>query len=379
MGSLLTILSHLCTALTVDLELRSRHCGEGNLSHIFPRPIAAQIQGATGSYQPRSLENARTALACYFLTSCIAAFQTVGENLAWSPYMEECLKMIQGLRNLPGDDLLVQMIKLQRITSKVTDLRIQLRDADCEQSTRLISPYMSALSTQLAETRKSFPPHLATDKVLEAMALHTEICINDLIFIRLRQTPLLADTSSMEALLTCLNAAKRAVDIMFNFKPTDYIYFPFFLWRQFRTVILTLIRLASLEDPAWDVNMVRRTVDITSILDRTAENLSNVQPTSDEGDDHENVVAKSLAWVNRMRTCLLAVYGQSTDAQTPTSGGNGSMGIPGVKTLLSGQAAWDVSLLNGGLGMDIFSSFEEDIFGEDISGWWPQLYSENGL
>lgn len=71
--------------------------------------------------------------------------------------------MIQGLRNLPGDDLLVQMIKLQRITSKVTDLRIQLRDADCEQSTRLISPYMSALSTQLAETRKSFPPHLATD------------------------------------------------------------------------------------------------------------------------------------------------------------------------------------------------------------------------
>ncbi|GKZ87807.1 hypothetical protein AnigIFM59636_005723 [Aspergillus niger] len=221
--------------------------------------------------------------------------------------MEECLKMIQGSRNFPGDDLLVQMIKLQRITSKVTDVRIQLRDADCEQSTRLISPYISALNSQLAETRKSFPPQVAAD------------------------------------------------------------------------IILTLIRLASLEDPAWDVNMVRRTVDITSILDRTAENLSNVQPTSDEGDDHENVVAKSLAWVKRMRSCLLAVYGQSTDAQTPTSEVNGSMGIPGVKTLLSGQAAWDVSLLNGGSGMDIFSSFEEDIFGEDISGWWPQLYSENGL
>ncbi|GFN14841.1 fungal specific transcription factor domain-containing protein [Aspergillus tubingensis] len=375
MGSLLTILSQLCTALTVDLQLRSRHCGEGNLIHMFPRPIASQIQGATGRFQPRSIVIARTALACYFLTSCVATFQTVGDSLAWSPYLEECLKMIQCSRGVRGDELLVQMIKLQRITSKVTDVRIQLRDTDSEQSTRLIHPYIFSLNTQLSETRKQLPPQLTTNKMLEAMSLHTEICINDLIFTRLGHCPLLDDINSMEVLLNCLNAAKRAVDIMFNFKPTEYTYFPFFLWRQFRTVILTLIRLASFEDPAWDVNMVRRTVDITSILDKTAENLSNVQTNVDDDiTDHENVVSKSLAWVNKMRSCLLAVYGQSTDAQAPTSEIQSSMGIPGVETLLPRQPSQEEAST-----IDIFSSLDNELFGDDVFEWWPPLYSGNGL
>ncbi|GKZ33518.1 hypothetical protein AbraIFM66950_003420 [Aspergillus brasiliensis] len=373
MGSLLTIFSHLCTALTVDLELQGRQPGSSNSDRIFPQPIAAHIQRATGSLRPRSIEIARTALACYFLTSCVATFQTVGESLAWSPYLDECLETLQGSSNYPGDDLLVQMVKLQRITSKVTNVRIQLRDTDSEQSTRLIPPYIPALSAQLGEARRSFPSHLTTNKMLEAMALHTEICINDLIFIRLRQTSLLTDTSSMEALLASLNAAKGAVDIMFNFNPTDYLYFPFFLWRQFRTVILTLIRLASLEDPAWDVNLVRRTVDITSILDQTAQNLSNVQMSGDGGvDELENVVAKSLAWVNRMRSCLLAVY-QSTDREAS----------PGLSSLMAavetpGQVDQGVSEFTGASGMDIFLSLDNDFFGEDTFGW-PQLYSEGGI
>ncbi|GLB03983.1 hypothetical protein AtubIFM57258_009699 [Aspergillus tubingensis] len=282
--------------------------------------------------------------------------------------------MLQGSKCVGGDELLVHMIKLQRITSKVTDVRMQLRDNDSEQSTRLIYPYIFALNAQLAETRGQLPPHLATNKMLEAMSLHTEICINDLIFTRLGNSSLLADTSSLEALINCLNAAKRAVDIMFNFEPTEYTYFPFFLWRQFRTVILTLIRLASFEDPAWDVNMVRRTVDITSILDKTAQNLSNVQTNVDDGiTNHENVVSKSLAWVKRMRSCLLAIYGQSTDAQAPTSEIQSSMGIPGVETLLPRQPSQEEAST-----IDIFSSLDNELFGDDVFGWWPPLYSENG-
>ncbi|RAK84050.1 hypothetical protein BO79DRAFT_240716 [Aspergillus costaricaensis CBS 115574] len=262
----------------------------------------------------------------------VATFQTVGESLAWSPYLEECLKMIQCSRGVRGDELLVQMIKLQRITSMVTDVRIQLRDTDSEQSTRLIHPYIFSLNTQLSETRKQLPLHLATN-------------------------------------------TKRAMDIMFNFKPTEYTYFPFFLWRQFRTVILTLIRLASFEDPAWDVNMIRRTVDIASILDRTAQNLSNVQTNVDDGiTDHENVVSKSLAWVKRMRSCLLAVYGQSTDAQAPTSEIQSSMGIPGVETLLPRQPSQEEAST-----IDIFSSLDNELFGDDVFEWWPPLYSGNGL
>lgn len=76
--------------------------------------------------------------------------------------------MLQGSKCVRGDELLVHMIKLQRITSKVTDVRMQLRDNDSEQSTRLIYPYIFALNAQLDETKGQLPPHLATNSTSTA-------------------------------------------------------------------------------------------------------------------------------------------------------------------------------------------------------------------
>jgi hypothetical protein len=76
MGSLLTVFSHLCTALTLDLELQSRRPGDGNINRVFSRSIATQIQGVAGNLQPTSIEHRRTALACYFLTSWWVFYQS---------------------------------------------------------------------------------------------------------------------------------------------------------------------------------------------------------------------------------------------------------------------------------------------------------------
>ncbi|KAL4892695.1 hypothetical protein BDV59DRAFT_179561, partial [Aspergillus ambiguus] len=179
----------------------------------------------------------------------------------------------------------------------------------------------------------------------------------------------------MEALITCLTAAKSSVDIMSNFELAEYANFPFFLWKQFRHAILTLARLACMEDPAWDVKLVRRTVDLPSLLEQITENLRILETsTGCKKNGPENVFSKSLAWVKAMRTWLESVYDQPWPSDQPatmvTSDGDPS---------LSEQAVCDMAQQLQAPGIEAFTSLDEDLFGGDFLGWWPHVLSEGGF
>lgn len=137
MGPLLTVLSHLCISLTLDLELQKRCPMDGNISHIFPRSMPSQFQGKVRIPGQRNIEHRRTALACYFLTSrfvlyfvsswiwtnrrstSASSFHSRVESLSWSPYLEECLKVLENSKEAPGDSLLVHFVKVQSIINLV--------------------------------------------------------------------------------------------------------------------------------------------------------------------------------------------------------------------------------------------------------------------
>lgn len=184
MGPLLTVFSHLCTALTLDLELQKHPPRDDNISHISPRCMPPYFHSKIRPPEPRNIEHRRTALACYFLTSrfaflsffsllvsfvitdksaSAATLHSRVESLSWSPYLEECLKVLEDAKESPGDDLLVYLIKFQRITSKATTVRVQTRDAETEESTRIIGPYVSSLNGQLAAVKSQMPAHLVTN------------------------------------------------------------------------------------------------------------------------------------------------------------------------------------------------------------------------
>ncbi|KAB8224401.1 hypothetical protein BDV33DRAFT_5400 [Aspergillus novoparasiticus] len=373
-----TVFSHLCTALTLDLEVPGRRPGDANTSRAFPHAIPSQIQTAAGDQQPVDIQNRRTALACYFVTSCAAMFRSKTECMTWSPYLEECLSMIHSIENSSGDILLVYMVKLQRTLSKVTVIRTQMKDTESEQSALLVSPYISSLNAQLTDIRRAMPPFLARNTTLRTMILYTEICINELILMRLRHVPLSSDpdTTSMEALITCLTAAKSAVEIMSNFELADYGNLPFFLWKQFRHAILTLARLGCMEDPAWDVKLVRRTVNLPSLLEQITENLRilEISTTGRETNGPENVFSKPLAWVNAMRTWLESAYDQPLPPDEPAT-----MMTSDGEALLSEQAACGMAQQLPAPDIEAFTSLDEDLFGGDFLGWWPHVLSDGGF
>ncbi|OJJ36146.1 hypothetical protein ASPWEDRAFT_134843 [Aspergillus wentii DTO 134E9] len=368
MGPLLSVFSHLCTALTLDLELHS-HPGESIMNKLFPGSMPPNFHGKIRVPKERSNEHRRTALACYFITSSAATFHSRVESLSWSAYLDDCLKALEHTKEAPGDEVLVYLVKLQLIASKATTVRVQIGDVESEQSTRLIGPYVSSLNSQLASIKSQMPAHLVTNNVVQAMAFHTEITINELALLRVQHVLLSTDTDTqtMDSLLMCLAAVKSWLDTIIKFDGTDYIGFNFPLWKQFRTIVLVLIRMAVLEDPAWDVNLVRRTVNLPAVLDHIVSNLGNLVEL-EHGE--ENVYSKSVKLLNGLKSWSLLVYNQ-VETQTcsilPEHVSNESFDDiqpQGVEQQMQSQ------------NMDGFPSFGQDFWDADLFGWWPDLHSE---
>ncbi|RJE26156.1 hypothetical protein PHISCL_01506 [Aspergillus sclerotialis] len=374
MGPLLTVLSHLCISLTLDLELQKRCPMDGNISHIFPRSMPSQFQGKIRIPEQRNIEHRRTALACYFLTSSAASFHSRVESLSWSPYLEECLKVLENSKEAPGDSLLVYFVKVQRIINNATTVRVQMRDTETEESTRIIGQYISSLNGQLTTLKSQIPAHLVTNKILQTMNFHTEITINELILMRIHHVPLStnADPQTMNSLYTCLNAVKSWLDTILQFEGTDYATFPFFFWKQFRSVILTLIRLTSLKDPAWDTNIVRRTVNLPAALDQIGRKLGYLQNRDGEkAEGQDNAFTKSVTLVNGLKNWSRSVYNETgADAEIPSSS-------PSIITdslpSTSGDGLQQSASVSAFADMDAFFSFDQEFWGGDMFGLWPNF------
>lgn len=215
------------------------------------------------------------------------------------------------------------------------------------------------------------------------MAFYTEIIVNELILIRVQHVPLSIDNDlqTMSSLFTCLSAIKSWLDIVLKFEAADYIGFPFFFWKQFRTIMLILIRMASLGDPAWDVDLVRRTVDLPAVLDQMASNLEHLQNIARlKLHTQENVFSKPFKLVNVLKSWSLSVY---NEAGPVTETGTSPIPPDNLATLTecglhedqqtAGEAAVNQQMQPP--DMDAFPSLDQDLWNEDVFSWWPPLYS----
>lgn len=84
------------------------------------------------------------------------------------------------------------------------------------------------------------------------------------------------DIPRLEVLRSCLDAIKRSLDVFFYYPPAKYVGLPFAFMCHLSHTVQMLYRLSMLEEPGWDRTAVRREVDVTSVLHRTADLLGSV-------------------------------------------------------------------------------------------------------
>ena len=118
-----------------------------------------------------------------------------------------------------------------------------------------------------------------SDTMAEVVLAHlysTELTVHE---IALSQVPINTNDSNFEQLkrlYACVESTKSWFEVFFSIPPTDYIGFPFSIFSQLVRCLVTLYRLSTLNDPAWDKNGVREAADLLLILDQVINNMEQV-------------------------------------------------------------------------------------------------------
>lgn len=123
-----------------------------------------------------------------------------------------------------------------------------------------------------------------------------------------------------------------------------YIGAPMGLWRQLSLMMYTLVRLATLDDPAWDAEQVRRTVDLPALLDHVSTCMSHVAGLSPWKRHAENVHSRSSRLMSMLMTWTKSVYEDAMPTVLPCGAAAAAaaampMTAPATTTTTSGRAS----------------------------------------
>lgn len=137
--------------------------------------------------------------------------------------------------------------------------------------------------------------------------------------------PLAADREleTMQCLLACTQALRSWKDLFLTLGPTDYIGIPITLWKQVGLLVHTVIRLATLEDPAWDVDHVKRAINLPGMLDVMCSHMdyiATLEPWKSNGgedDIHRRSRKHMMGLMNWTNAVLAGLPTQPPTVENP--------------------------------------------------------------
>ncbi|PWY74395.1 C6 transcription factor [Aspergillus heteromorphus CBS 117.55] len=248
------------------------------------------------------LEQQRAVLACFVLSSIISSSFGRIVPLQWDSQMEKAVIALEVNKGSPSDESFAIQVRLQALTQRALHVR-KPQDADnagateAPTTTFATSMYLKVLKGQLEELRASISPHLPRQDMLTAHAHYVELCINEVTRLASSEAPLLPTSGSssrtmagcepLESLWRSLHAVKSWLDVFYTIPPAAYVGFPFFIWFQLVRCLVILKHLSTFDDPAWDCQAVRNTVDMLTLLEWMAEKAELASREAEERSDDD--------------------------------------------------------------------------------------------
>jgi hypothetical protein len=287
----LNFYAHVLMGLVCDLGINQPVSQEPSNMQAFKCAVGWKQQIPT----IRTLEERRAVLGCFLLTSSIALTMSKIDALRWNPHMEESLTVLMDAKECPEDELLVTLVKIQLIMDKIYHMR---RDGENKSYSLL---YTKAFQSQLESVKSQIPQRLQQDKAVALYLANAEVVIHEAAI----ETPSLPNSPEMhrlESLCTCLQGCKSWLDTWLAISPDHHIGISFTVFFQFSRALVSLYKLSTLEDPAWDRNMVRNTANVLEILDRILYNLKKSSRILSDPDQPEyNVYEKGVKMVQSIK------------------------------------------------------------------------------
>lgn len=122
----------------------------------------------------------------------------------------------------------------------------------------------------------------------------TELAINE---VGLSQMPIVTnhpDFEQLECLHACVGSIKSWFEVFFDIPPAAYVGFPFSIFSQLVKCLVTLYRLSTLTDLAWDKDGVRRTADLLSIMDHVISNMERASTQAGYSDNNNGTETEDV-------------------------------------------------------------------------------------
>lgn len=136
------------------------------------------------------------------------------------------------------------------------------------------------------------------------------------------------DLGKLDAYYASLQASKALLDNYLSFSPAQYLYIPFSVTLHFGRAAQTVYRLLVVDDPDWDRAIVKASIDLMAVMERTAVNYQKVHQVCglETTDDIETTDYYSRA-ANALRATIPAWT--ATLEQVGAGSGSGSEAGPG--------------------------------------------------
>ncbi|GLA30820.1 hypothetical protein AnigIFM63326_009255 [Aspergillus niger] len=333
-------------AITVVYELR--------LNKPLPddsNVLTAGLGGCASSRAPtRTLEEQRAVLACFVLSSIVSTCLGNIQPMQWTAHMEECLEALARKRETPLDEVFAHQVRLHRIAREAEHIRIA--------STAVPAAFhLTALQRKVNEVKQSITPELRQNSLFRASTYYTELSIHGLVLSKKQDTP---DLQRLEGLHACLETARSALDSFFQISSTDdYIGISFLFFNYLARSILVIMTLSTMNDPIWDTNLVRSTVDVLWILDRLISGVQEAKASrGEEGESANGFLDKSTKKLMSLRASACAALMPEKTQPQRSSAAQAAENDLQVLSMLQAYEMMDAGLMASFMeGTAIFDGF----------------------
>lgn len=226
------------------------------------------------------------------------------DAMKWTPRMEECLCAVGANQTCPSDEGFALQVRLQLIAEKAIEVREHQSNETSSSGPTAPFLYIKALQSHLKDLQCSLSPELQqqrkslpileityintknvyschTADIPKAHIHYTELCLSETAHTANSPPPIVNSITipSFER-FACfwqsINAIKAWLDLFVQLPPSDFVGFSFPYSAQLARCVVTLYRLSTYADAAWDCQAVRNTVDLLSVLDHLVEKLEQV-------------------------------------------------------------------------------------------------------
>ncbi|KAI1734295.1 hypothetical protein F4680DRAFT_438896 [Xylaria scruposa] len=315
----MNMLTRLALSLTTELGLHK------DVSVNYPgRGSTCGGLAQNGPMQKvRTLEERRTMLAMFHLTSSTWTAYRKSEPLRWNRYLDECLRTLGEANETPMDNLLITQIKCQLITYQLTCPSMDdLWGEDCLKSPSVA--VATALLAQVESLQQSLLPPLRSERTAQFYINSAKLTIQASVISR----PIAQDYASFAQLQrlrdadATLTTIESWLTIFFEMPLFNWIGISVDVFAHFTHCLVILFKLTTLERPGWDLEEVMRRANVFEILDRAAETVDRVPTTlgiMDAEGPRRGLLFKTSYLFRAIKALFLAEMGPQKQQQQQPS------------------------------------------------------------